>query len=61
MDPKVEQYKVTFRNQSEQIGFKYFFKDKDLLEFLGKRPNGATVISLEQYDRKTHTFKPLEQ
>lgn len=60
MDPKMEQYKVKFKNQNEQEGFKYFFKDKDLLEFLSKRPNGATVISLEQYDRKTHTFKPIK-
>jgi len=60
MDPKVEQYKVTFKNQNDQIGFKFFFKDKDLLEFLGKRPNGATVILLEQYDRETYTFKPIE-
>ena len=60
MDPKIEQYKVRFENNEAQIGIKFFFKDKDLLEFLGKRPNGATVISLEQYDRETRTFKPLK-
>ena len=60
MDPKIEQYKVMFENNEAQVGIKFFFKDKDLLEFLGKRPNGATVISLEQYDRETRTFKPLK-
>jgi len=61
MEQQVEHYKVTFKNLNDQVGFKFFFKDKDLLEFLNKRPNGATIISLEQYDRKTHTFKPFEQ
>ena len=60
MDQQVQQYKVTFKNDKDQVGFKFFFKDKDLLEFLGKRPNGATVILLEQYDRENHTFKPLK-
>ncbi len=61
MDQQVQQYKVTFKNNKNQVGFKFFFRDKDLLEFLDKRPNGATVILLEQYDRETHTFKPLKQ
>jgi hypothetical protein len=60
MDQQVQQYKVTFRNNDNQVGFKFFFRDKDLLEFLDKRPNGATVILLEQYDRETYTFKPLK-
>jgi len=61
MDPKVEQYKVTFRKNDGSVGFKFFFKHKDLLEFLSKRPISTVVILLEQYDRETHTFKPFEQ
>ena len=61
MDPKVEQYKVTFRKGDGSVGFKFFFKNKDLLEFLSKRPISTVVILLEQYDRETHTFKSFEQ
>lgn len=60
MDPQVQQYKVTFTNDKGQEGFKFFFRDTDLLEFLSKRPNGARVNKLEQYDRETHTFKPFK-
>ena len=60
MDQLVQQYKVTFKNKEDKVGFKFFFEDRDLNEFLGKRPNGATVILLEQYDRETHTFKPIK-
>lgn len=60
MEQQVQQYKVTFKNNKNQVGFKFFFRDDDLHEFLEKRPNGATVILLEQYDRETYTFKPLK-
>ena len=61
MDPKSEQYKITFQNQNEIVGFRYFFNDRELLDYLGKRPNGARVIKLEQYDRETNTFQPIKQ
>jgi hypothetical protein len=61
MDQQVQQYKVTFKNSEGSVGFKFFFRDKDLLEFLSKRPNGALIEKLEQYDRKTNSFKPFEQ
>ena len=61
MDQQVQQYKVTFTNDEGREGFKFFFSDRDLLDFLSKRPNGARVIKLEQYDRKTYTFKPIDQ
>lgn len=60
MAQMVDQYKVTFTNQNEQLGFKYFFNERDVLDFLAKRPNGALIIKLEQYDRETHTFKPIK-
>lgn len=60
MDPKVEHYKVTFLNDRNSIGFKYYFSDRDLIDFLKKRPNRENVIKLEQYDRETHTFKPFD-
>ena len=60
MDHKVQKYKVTFRNDKEEVGFKFFFKDRDLLDFLGARPNKESVIKLEQYDRETYTFQPLK-
>jgi len=60
MDPKSEQYKITFQNQKNEIGFRFFFNDRELLDYLGKRPNGARVITLEQYDRETNTFQPIK-
>lgn len=59
MDPKSEQYKITFQNQSDALGFRYFFNDKELLDYLA-RPNGASVIKLEQYDRETNTFQLIK-
>ena len=60
MDLKSEQYKITFQNQKSEVGFRYFFNDRELLDYLGKRPNGARVIKLEQYDRETNTFQPIK-
>lgn len=60
MDHQIQHYKITYKNDQNQTGFKYFFKDKELLEFLSKRPNGALVEKLEQYDRKTNSFQPIK-
>ena len=60
MDHKSEHYKITFKNQSDQIGFKFFFNDRDILDFLKTRPNGALILKLEQYDRETDTFQLIK-
>ena len=60
MDPKSEHYKITFKNQNDQIGFKFFFNDRDLLDYLKIRPCGALILKLEQYDRETNTFQLIK-
>ena len=60
MDPKSEQFKITFQKRNESKGFKYFWTEKAVLDFLGNRPDGAIVIKLEQYDRETNTFQPIK-
>ena len=60
MDQLLNHCKVTFKNKNDQVGFKFFFKEKDLIEFLNEKPNGVTIILLEQYDRKTYTFEPIK-
>ncbi len=61
MDQQSQKYKVTYKNQHDEIGFKYFFRDRDILDFLSKRPNGALVVKLEQYDRETNSFQSIKQ
>lgn len=61
MDQQSQKYKVTYKNLNDEIGFKYFFRDNDILDFLSKRPNGAVVVKLEQYDRKTNSFQSIKQ
>jgi hypothetical protein len=60
MDPKSEQYKIKFLSQSNAEGFRYFFNDRELLDYLGRTPSGTRVITLEQYDRETNTFQPIK-
>lgn len=61
MDQQVQQYKVTFTTEDNREGFKFFFSDRDLLDFLSKRSIGTRVTKLEQYDRETYSFKPIKQ
>lgn len=60
MDQQKQHYKVTFTNDKNQEGFKFFFNDRDVLDFLSKRPNGARVVKLEQYDRETNSFQLIK-
>lgn len=60
MDQQSQKYKVTYKNLNNEIGFKYFFRDNDILDFLAKRPNGALVVKLEQYDRDTNSFQSIK-
>lgn len=58
MDQQSEKFKITFDDEGS-IGFKYFFKERDALEFLSSRPISRLIIKLEQYDRKTNSFQPF--
>jgi hypothetical protein len=59
MDPQSQKYRVKFNDGSD--GFRYFFKDKDLLDYLSSKSITCVVKSIEQYDRKTNSFKSIEQ
>lgn len=56
MDPQSQKFKITFDDQGS-VGFKYFFRERDALEFLSSRPLSLQIIKLEQYDRKTNSFE----
>ena len=60
MDQQSQIYKVIFKTKSDgQEGFKFFFKDRDLLDYL-RNPN-ADIKQIEQYDRKTYSFQSIKQ
>lgn len=58
MDQQSQKYKVTF-TEDGSIGFKFFFNERSVLEYLGARPLSKQIIKLEQYDRKTNSFQPF--
>lgn len=60
MDPTSQMYKVKFQNNQGEQGFRYFFKESSVLDFLKSANLTKSNIQLEQYDRKTNSFQLIK-